>query len=192
MKRTLRFGCILLAGTAVSCGTPSGTGPQTAPPRSQYQATAPQSRDPTLVGAVSQGDVSGVRALLANGANVNARDSKGWTALMLASYLAGFLPERSVSYQAIVRSLLDGGADVNAKTYGDGMTALMLASFTGTNEVASALLAKGADVNAKSNGGGNQVMPTGGESALMLASKKDHRGMSRRSSPNVPTSMQGR
>ena len=59
-----------------------------------------------------------VRLLLEKGADVNAKDKYGETALISAS-LCGFT--------GTVRLLLDKGADVNAKT-NDGHTALMYAS----------------------------------------------------------------
>ena len=60
---------------------------------------------------------------------------------------------------AVVKRLLEAGADVNAKG-NNGQTALMLASWEG-KELASELLKAGADVNAKDNDG---------QTALMLAS----------------------
>jgi uncharacterized protein len=56
--------------------------------------------------------------LLAHGAEVNAKDDVGWTALMGASY-AGHLN--------LVQALLAKGAEVNAKA-NNGKTALMVAS----------------------------------------------------------------
>lgn len=104
-----------------------------------------------LIYAAGNGDLPLVKALLSNGADVNAKDNDGWTALMLASDSDHF---------EVVQALLANGADVNAKDR-RGWTALMLASRTGSLDVAQALLAKGADVNAKTGDG---------TTALMLAS----------------------
>src|SRR5262245_63884620 len=57
-----------------------------------------------LVTAIRNGDVQFVRKLLANGADVNARDAEGNTPLILASLYAG--PE-------CVELLIEKGADVN-------------------------------------------------------------------------------
>lgn len=111
--------------------------------------------DDDLIGAAKRGDVAAVQALLAKGANVNAKDNYGDTALMEAS---------AKGHREVVQVLLDKGADVNAKTY-RGHTALMPASNEGHREVVQALLDKGADVNAKDNDGWT---------ALIYASSKGH------------------
>ena len=72
------------------------------------------------------------------------------TALLLASQLGRV---------DIVRALLDGGADVNAKR-NDGLTALMTASQSGLVDFVQALIAKGADVNAKDNNDLTALMVT--------------------------------
>ncbi len=95
-----------------------------------------------------------VQALLAKGADVNAkRTNDGETALMAASAKGGL---------DLVTVLLTSGADANAAR-NDGMTALMAFSQNGNAGVVQALIAKGVDVNAKTNGG---------MTALMLASYK--------------------
>jgi ankyrin repeat protein len=86
-----------------------------------------------------------VKALLANGAEVNAKDNYGYTALMAAAASRRGHPE-------VVEALLAKGAEVNVKNE-DGRTALMSASSAGKAEVVQLLLAKGADVNAKDNWG---------------------------------------
>lgn len=68
-----------------------------------------------LLGAIVAGDAGKVEALLASGADANARDSEGVTALMLAAN-AGNLE--------MVKALLAAGADVSA-TDAAGWTALM-------------------------------------------------------------------
>ncbi len=105
-----------------------------------------------LNNAAMNGDLPRVKTLLAKGADINAKDSNGATALIVAS-LYGNLE--------VVRELLSKGADINAKDH-DGMTALMLASITGHVDVVQVLLAKGADVETKENDGAT---------ALILASE---------------------
>jgi ankyrin repeat protein len=95
-----------------------------------------------------------VQALLAKGAQVNAQDSNGVTALILAS-LQGHIE--------VVQALLDKGADVNAKA-NDGGTARMVACFNGHRDVAQTLLDKGAKVN-------------DGETALTVARDADVRAL---------------
>ena len=84
------------------------------------------------------GDAAAVQALLANGAEVNAKDNNGASALILAS---------RNGHRDVVQALLANGAEVNAKD-NDGATALILASRNGHHDVV-ALFVKGAEVNAK-------------------------------------------
>ncbi|OGQ61342.1 MAG: hypothetical protein A3G39_08840 [Deltaproteobacteria bacterium RIFCSPLOWO2_12_FULL_43_16] len=99
--------------------------------------------------AANNGHISTVQALLAGGANVNARSEgrngslKGMTPLMGAA---------QNGHVEIVKALLSKGADVNAKGYGDmanGITPLIMASKYGHTDIVKILLDKGADVNAK-------------------------------------------
>jgi ankyrin repeat protein len=86
-----------------------------------------------------RGSLEEIQAAIKGGANVNAKDSDGWTVLMAAAFNAN--PE-------MISLLLESGADVNAKD-SDGATALMSAADKGNPEVISLLLESGADVNAK-------------------------------------------
>jgi len=92
------------------------------------------------------------------GANVNAKESDGYTPLMWAS---------SRGHLEVVQVLLlANGADVNAKDK-DGYNALMKASLREHPAVMEALLARGADVNAQVNGG----QTTGGTALTMSGSQ---------------------
>ena len=92
-----------------------------------------------LIQASMNGDVEQVISLLGSGADVNARDQRGRTALLCAV---------SRGQIDLVKLLLDKGADVNAKGE-HGWTPLMEAANRGRSEVAKLLLEKGADVNLK-------------------------------------------
>jgi ankyrin repeat protein len=94
-----------------------------------------------LLGEIRKGDIAQVRALLEHGANVNARDSKGATALMHAALYGDF---------ECMNLLLEKGADPNASN-DLGINALMWAA--GDFEKVRALVAHGANVNASSNYG---------------------------------------
>jgi ankyrin repeat protein len=105
-----------------------------------------------LITAAKEGDASRIQALLAGGANIDARDGeRGATALLWAS---------SRGHIDAVTALLRKGANVNATTK-DGATALMLAAEAGHQEVIKALLAARSDVNAKN---------VTGQTALIAAS----------------------
>lgn len=97
---------------------------------------APQSGD--LIKAVSKGDDAAVKALLAEGAPVDERGSKGATALMYAAELGK---------TEIVRALIAAGADARATREGN-ITALHHAASAGNPEVIALLIAAKADVNA--------------------------------------------
>ena len=85
-----------------------------------------------------------VKVLIDKGADVNASDIKGNTALMNVAKGFGSIET--------MRILLDKGADVNAKDT-DGNTALMTTAISGRADIASLLLERGADVNAKNKVG---------------------------------------
>jgi len=94
--------------------------------------------------SVNRGDYTNVKKNIDKGANVNAINLWGNTALMEAS---------SNGHTEIVKLLIEQGADVNAQPKLNGITALMLASSNGHTEIAKLLIKAGADVNAQSKHG---------------------------------------
>jgi len=97
-----------------------------------------------LMIASGHGETEEVKALLDKGANVNARDTLGFTALIFAA--------RSGN-ASTVNLLLAKGADVNAKSKMLGYTALINAAAFGDEEMVAALIAQGANVNEKDDDG---------------------------------------
>jgi quinoprotein dehydrogenase-associated probable ABC transporter substrate-binding protein len=97
--------------------------------------------------------------LLAHGAKLDTAEHEGMTALAIA--LQNTKPKAA-------RVLLDAGADVNAPVAKGGYTPLMLASISGSQELASSLLKRGAKVNAAN---------PGGVTALMIAVAGNRAGM---------------
>ncbi len=133
-----------------------------------------------LFEAIRRDDTPVVAALLARGADANARDREGATALMHAAFYAR--PEvvkallahdpdvnassevgatalmRSVANAATVTLLLDRGANVHAKAK-SGTTALILAAgYAGAAASVKVLLDKGADPNANDLAGTTPLM----------------------------------
>jgi ankyrin repeat protein/serine/threonine protein kinase len=109
------------------------------------------------------------KLLLEKGADVNAKNDNGETALMWAA---------KNGHIKIVQHLLEKGADVNAKIEsnvwrnGGGLTALIIAAANGHTEIVKLLLEKGADVNAKTE---SSVWDNGGGlTALISAAAKGH------------------
>ena len=92
---------------------------------------------------VASGDIDGLKAALAGGANANARDARGWPALTHAA---------NNGYVLMVAPLLKAGADVNLRAP-DGATALFVAALHGHSEIVAALMKVGADVRIKGPGG---------------------------------------
>lgn len=122
-----------------------------------------------LITAIGTGHARVVQARIHEGAEVNGhqvRRTEFGEMFMIPLHLAASdascyagtpLPPCPIS-AAIVRLLLDGGADPNAwddhPTYAGWNTALMIAASEGNAEVVRMLLEAGADVNAQSRQGG--------------------------------------
>ncbi len=96
-----------------------------------------------LFAASSQGKITQVETLLAQGVDVDARTGNGRTALMGAAYFGN---------ERITRLLLGFGADVNAAD-NRGITPLMDAVSGGWVEISRLLLTAGANINATDNNG---------------------------------------
>jgi len=124
--------------------------------------------------AAMRGEKDVLRNLLKGGADANAAQTDGMTALHWAAehgdaelaqmlLYAGANPKAMtrigqytplhvasrMGNAAVVKMLLDRGAEVNARTTNSGVTSLHLAAASGNVETVAALIEKGADVNAK-------------------------------------------
>ena len=113
--------------------------------------------------AAERGDAAALRALVAAGADVNARDN-GYTPLVFAA--------RAGDAEA-VRALLDAGADPNARACdANGWTPLIHALHKRRREAARALVERGADVNARA-GRCDEPASQSGRTPLMYAAMYD-------------------
>lgn len=90
-----------------------------------------------LLAASLRGDVQGLSGALAQGADANATDEHGLTALMYSA---------AVGKPDAVRTLLEARADANAHARGDGITALDIALDRQHWQAAELLLALGASL----------------------------------------------
>ena len=93
--------------------------------------------------AIQNGDAGRVQQLIASGADPNAKNDKGSTALTIAVLM---------DKPDIARILLNAGADINAKN-DVGATPLMAAATGGSVEMINLLLQYNADINAKNDRG---------------------------------------
>lgn len=102
----------------------------------------------SLFEAANNGNLSKVSEWIAKGADVNAKNKVGSTAIIGASGNGSI---------EIVSELILNGADVNTKD-GTGWTALIISSNSGHTEIVRKLIANGGDVNAKNNYGATSLM----------------------------------
>ncbi|MFC1855547.1 ankyrin repeat domain-containing protein [Thermodesulfobacteriota bacterium] len=103
----------------------------------------------TFMNAIYGGDISKIRKLIKEGADVNEKDVDGMSALMSTI--------RNLCDIDIVKLLIANGADLNATT-DNGSTALMFASIEEEINIVKALIKSGADVNIQNNDGENALM----------------------------------
>ncbi|RZJ60691.1 MAG: ankyrin repeat domain-containing protein, partial [Flavobacterium sp.] len=101
-----------------------------------------------LFSAARQGNVPVLKEIFRIKEDLNVKDDKGFTPLIIAAY--NNRPEA-------VLALLEAGADVNEADYG-GNTALMGASFKGYGDVVRILISSGADLDAQHGNGGTALM----------------------------------
>ena len=103
--------------------------------------TAKELPPATLLEAVDEVDLQGIKDFLAKGVDVNAKDGT-----LAPLHLAAFR-----GYTEVVELLVAAGADVNAKIQERffGGTPLTRAAYGGHKEIVELLISNGADVNAK-------------------------------------------
>lgn len=106
----------------------------------KVDVTDPIDNSTALIMAAEKGHEKVVMLLLDNGADINAANNFGGTALH------GALSDRHTD---LAQLLIKRGADVNSKHLGSNITVLMTAAVQGSTGVVLNLLEKGADVNAK-------------------------------------------
>jgi ankyrin repeat protein len=133
-------------------------------PEARGRGTFSDGRTALLAAAV-EGHADVARLLLTAGAKTDARDGSGRTPLMWAAY--GKDKRNEDGFAATVATLLDGGADPNAKGE-KGETALLIAVGNRSEAAVRLLASRGANANLR-DGEGN--------SALMLAAEAGETGM---------------
>ncbi len=130
----------------------------------------------SLLQAVREGNLNGLKQSLARGADVNSRNTEGWTPLMIAVHLG---------HQEIVRALLQHEpSQVSARNH-HGWTPLRFAVEMGDAETLRMLLAAGAEVDTPDHDGTTALMQAAGEGNLecleiLLAAGADCRARNKR------------
>jgi uncharacterized protein len=109
----------------------------------------PRPNDTRVADAAMKGDLAAVRALLKQGADVNAPQGDGMTALHWAAHK---------DHQEMVQTLLYGGAKPGASLRINGMTPLFFAGQNGNPNTVDMLLKAGADANAALKNGATALM----------------------------------
>jgi ankyrin repeat protein len=113
-----------------------------------------QRRINELMFAARSGDIKRIGSILDKGADINARDRGGRTALMHAAH--GYRPNirvpASTDHPEVAEFLIKRGADANART-DTGFVALFWAARYGHDRTLKVLIDHGADVNAKDRDG---------------------------------------
>jgi uncharacterized protein len=120
--------------------------------------------DAAWEGAINRGDVQDICDLLDRGADVDARDRHGQTALMLAAH---------AGHREVVEALIARRANVNG-TAKYGLSALMLALVAGHEEVARILADAGTNLLLRGTGAPGFA----GKTAYDLAVERDMRELS--------------
>ena len=105
-----------------------------------------------LISAAADGKTDVVKALIAQGADLNKANSGGWTPINSAV---------GKGHAEVVKLLIAAGADVN-KASNDGWTPLNNAADEGHAEVVKLLIVAGADLNKANSGGWTPISRAAG------------------------------
>jgi uncharacterized protein len=106
-------------------------------------------QEPELHRAAKSGDLDGVNRLIANSADLEARDPDGQTALLVA------VANNQID---IAKALMAAGANINAQA-ANADTPWLLAGASGRTEIIEAMIPLGPDLTIRNRFGGNALIP---------------------------------
>lgn len=109
-----------------------------------------------FISSIKNNDIENARKFLNAGADIDAKDDDGWTALMYSAHY---------DYEESLLFLIKNEAGLNIKAE-NGMTSLMYAAIKGNISAAKILVNEKADIN---------ILDRNGWSALDHASYNDHK-----------------
>ena len=146
----------LCAAALAACSTQGGSGQgkpkrSTSGPPSGASSPAPPGADDALLKAAEDGDADAVRKAVKDGADLETRDSKGRTPLLLAS-----LGDHVEAARVLVRE----GADPDAQDDRDD-SAWLVTGVTGSAAMARVLIPAGPDYTVTNRYGGTSLIPAG-------------------------------
>ena len=133
----------------VAAGSSAKASPGAAPVTQPSHRSNPATRDRDLIVAAQTGNTMAIQALLADGANLKARDADGRTALIAAV---------AAHMGAAARLLIQAGADVNLQDNAQN-SAFLLAAAQGDAETVRLALSHGANVRATNADGDTALIP---------------------------------
>lgn len=133
----------------VAAGSSAKPTPGAAPVTQPSRRGNPATRDRDLILAAQTGNTMAIQALLADGANLKARDADGRTALIAAV---------AAHMGAAARLLIQAGADVNLQDNAQN-SAFLLAAAQGDAETVRLALSHGANVRATNADGDTALIP---------------------------------
>ena len=139
----------VVVATAATAAMVSMSMPVMAAGPVEAEKAAPKENDVALITAAEKGDLEGIAKAMRGGGSIIARDKRGRTALLAATY---------GNHVPAALFLMAAGSDVNAKDDQEN-SAYLLAAAEGYLDIVKLTLRSGADVKSTNRFGGTALIP---------------------------------